>query len=165
MISASGDAEARSYKKYIGKSGKIWCVADQEAAADNIYVDGGRGSQGMAGRTLTFPLSDGGAIELQGPWKTSAGALLKDTGVDLRDTYTSQGIVARFKEHSTSFYGADFYIGVLHHDQRPVVGSFDRVEKIAQRLANERGERLFLAFRSKGGGCAKTVQPQGENDG
>jgi len=45
MICASADAEDRRYHKHVGKSGKIWLVADQEDCAGNVYVEGGPNSE------------------------------------------------------------------------------------------------------------------------
>tara|TARA_R110000787_G_scaffold19874_16_gene59191 strand:- start:137 stop:676 length:540 start_codon:yes stop_codon:yes gene_type:complete len=160
MILSSGDAAERTYKAYVGKSGKTWCVADQESAADNIYVDGGPNSRGMAGRTLTFKLSDGGEIQLQGPWKTGAGELYKDTGVDIRDAYFTRGVVSRHRINGKTFYAPDFYVGVLHYDDQPVLGAYNRVDRIAQRIADDLGEPVFMAVTSKGGGCAKRISPR-----
>lgn len=164
MISASGDAERRAFKLLHGKSGKRWVVAAQSNAADNIYVDGGPGSKGMAGRTLTFRLENGETVDLQGPWKTGADGLYKDTGFDARETYTSQGIIARHIVHGVDLRRPDFYVGVLHHDEAARIGAFDRIEKMAQRFANEIGEPVHFAVVTHGGGHAGKTEPETQKD-
>ena len=47
MICASAEAESRRYRKYVGKSGRIYLVADQPDAGANVYVEGGPKGRGI----------------------------------------------------------------------------------------------------------------------
>ncbi len=160
MICASGDAEGRVYKLLQGKSGKRWVVAVQENAADNVYQDGGPGSDGMAGRTLTFQLEDGSSVDFIGPWKTTAGALFADTGHDVRGTTLVQGILAFSMERAKKWEAPDIYRDVIHYDETAVVVAYGSHKDIAQAKANETGREVFFAYVSKGGGAAGAAKPK-----
>lgn len=54
MVCGSYEAEKRIYKMLVGKLGKRWLIAIQENSADNVYIEGGKSSDGFAGRTLNF---------------------------------------------------------------------------------------------------------------
>lgn len=157
--SASGDAEERKYKMFTGKSGKQWLVAVQPNAADNIYVDGGKGSQGMAGRTLTFILENGEKVDFIGPWKTGASELLKDTGQDYTQTYYTKGIVALSRENLPWPKGYIFS-DILYMDENYVIGAFDRTAKIAQEFADKLGCKVYEASIGKGGGHSGWKDPK-----
>lgn len=159
MISASDDAAARKYRLHVGSTGRRWLVADQEAAAENIYADGGRGSQGMGGRTLTFDLVDGGSVDFIGPWKSNPDDLFKETGVDVRNTHFTMGVCAFDIEHGKPWPAPDTYIDVQHFDEKPVLGAYSRVQRIAQDIADRTGRIVHYAFVSKGGGSAFRATP------
>lgn len=158
MRSASGEAAQHKYKLLTDETGRRWVVSVDVNAAENIYADGGPGSQGMGGRTLTFELEEGGTVALQGPWKTGAEALLKATRYDVRNTYYTQGIVARTRINSSTGK-ADEYHDVLHYDESPVMGSFDRVKHIAQAFADSLGINIPYGVRTSGGGSASWALP------
>lgn len=162
MISASGDAAERKYRLYTGNAGRRWVVADQEDAAENIYADGGPGSRGMAGRTLTFDLVDGGSVDFIGPWKSGPDGLFKETGVDVRNTHHTKGVVAFDIKHGKEWCSPSDYIDVQHFDEQPVIGAYDRVRQIAQEIANKSGRPVHYAFVSKGGGSACRLLPKGD---
>jgi len=160
MISGIDEAQKRKYHKLIGNRGEIWLYADQPNSADNIYVNGGPGSQGFGGRTMTFELVDGTTIDLQGPWHANPHSMLAATGVDLRDKSLTRGIVALGRESGETFYSPDTYTEVLHYDEEAVVGSYDRIENLAKRFANTLGKTVFYAMKSSGGGCAGQQDPE-----
>ena len=160
MRPAQRDAQIRKYRMFVGKSGRRWMVGAQPAEADNIYVEGGRGSKGFGGATLKFELEDGEIIALTGPWKTGADGLLKDTGYDATDKYTSRGIIALEREYD--WKQGDLYKGVLYVDERPVIGTFDRVKELAQKFANDLGKNVYYAVVTYGGGSSSRVEPIGE---
>lgn len=162
MISASGDAAERKFHLYTTKAGKRWVVADQPNAGENIYVDGGKGSEGMAGRTLTFALASGETVDFIGPWKAGANALFAATGVDVRDTIYTRGVAAFGIEHNKVFGRPHTYLDVQHYDETPVLGSYERVERIAQRISDESGRIVYFAYSSKGGGSAFRCKPAKE---
>jgi hypothetical protein len=160
MISASADAEVRRYHLVREPNGREWVYADQENAADNIYADGGQGSRGMGGRTLTFTLVNGETVNFIGPWKGNADSLFEKTGVDLREKYQTTGVVARYRDLAV-WPKADTYRDVLHYDgDEWVVGEFNRIEKIAQVEANKLQERVYFAFRAHGGGHSGFCDPK-----
>lgn len=88
-------AEKRNFKfrKYIGKSGRIWLVGlcNDELQAEmlnEIYVSGDEEEtnprvMGYGGDTLPFQLEDGSIISLTGPWHSNPNAFTRDTGVEL----------------------------------------------------------------------------------
>lgn len=160
MISASCDAAARKYRLHVGSTGRRWVVADQEAAAENIYADGGPGSQGMAGRTLTFDLIDGGSVDFIGPWKSNPDDLFKETGVDVRNTHFTKGVCAFDIKLGRPWPSPDIYIDVQHFDDVPILGAYNRVEKIAQEIADRTRRVVHYAFISKGGGSSFRAKPQ-----
>lgn len=160
--SSRGQIEERKFKMIVGKSGDRWFVGTQQASADDIYVEGGKNSQGMAGATCPFLLEDGETINIQGPWKTSADALFKDTGYDARDRYTTRGIVALRKEHAKKFYDPDLFFDVLHFDEDFIIGDFNRIKNIAQKFSNDLGKNVYYSYVSDGGGCGSWADPQVE---
>lgn len=158
MISASGEAERRTYKLLTGKSGKRWVVSISPEAAEDVYVDGGKGSDGFGGRTLTFQLEDGTSVDFIGPWKTGADGLFADTGYDVRGQYYSRSIVALRRE-SGKCYAPDIYRDVLHYDPETVLGNPVDADLMAKQYAEEHGVPVFVSWVTKGGGCAKMVKP------
>lgn len=160
MICGSAEAEKRAYKKLIGKSGKTWLVAVQDNPADNVYVSGGKGSQGFAGRTLEFELEDGSIEKLVGPWHSNSDALFADTGYDVRDKYLTFGVIGLGREHRNGCGGGVTITDVLYQDKDWVLGTFDRVEKIAQKLANELGKTVMKFSKSRGGSSCGQVKPE-----
>ena len=161
MTCVQSEATKRKYHMFVGKSGRRWLVADQDNAADDIYVEGGKNSQGFGGAVLTFTLVDGSCLRLKGPWKTGAGGLFTDTGHDVRTKYLTQGIVA-FEKVYGKIYGPDTYSSIVHFDESPVLGEFGRTDKLAQQTATLTGRKVWFAMRSKGGGCAHFKRPEDE---
>lgn len=101
MFSAAGDAESHKYKPIVGKSGRRWLYNDTLfGASAHIYVEGLPGSRGFGGSTVSFPLLDGGKLDLKGPWHSirdphGSGALIlagltqaELAGAGLADTET-----------------------------------------------------------------------------
>ena len=158
MISSQADLQGRKYHLFTGKSGRRWLVADQKAAAENVYVEGKKGSDGFGGATLTFELVTGGELKLTGPWKVGADGLFEDTGHDVRDTHYTRGIIALRKEYQKWGSPALFY-DVLHYDEEPVFGSYDRIKNMAKAFANELGVKVFTAMIAKGGGSSGWEEP------
>lgn len=166
MISGQDDIQGRKYRLLIAKpcgyfpKGRRWLVADQESAAENIYAEGGPGSDGFGGATLTFDLVDGGTLSLKGPWKAGADGLFKATGFDCRATYFSRGIVAFERETGKRYTDPDIFRDIIHYDEAPVLGTFDRIQDIAQAAANETGRKVWHSSISKGGGHAGWAEPK-----
>ncbi len=158
MVSASGEAESRVYRLITPEKGPRWVVAVQGNPADNIYKDGGPGSEGMAGRTLTFPLEDGTSVDFKGPWKCMAGSLFEATGVDVRDLCETHGIIALRRENGPDAARMrltynEFY-DVLHLDEGWQLGTYDRIDELAYKFAKELGVKVWFSVISHGGGRA-----------
>jgi len=161
MIASSGEVADRVFKKLVGKSGKIWMVAMQDNPADNIYVSGGKHSQGMAGRTLEFKHADGSATNIQGPWHTNADALFRDTDYDVRHMCLTFGCIGLSREYGKGpGLGPVTIHDVLHVDACWTLGEYERIDKIAQAIANERGVTVVRFIKSKGGSCCGPVKPK-----
>lgn len=159
MTCGSSEAEKRTYKKVIGKSGKTWLYAVQDNPADNIYCSGGKHSQGMAGRTLEFKLEDGDTISIQGPWHTNAGALLADTGIDLSEKHSTFVVVGLEREYPEHGLAPITIKDVQYIDSKWVIGEYERGQKIAQETANRLGKKVILFTRSKGGSSHGPIKP------
>jgi hypothetical protein len=159
MISASYEAESRVFDLHKGASGKRWLVAHQENAADNIYVEGDKNSDGFAGRLITFTLVEGSEITLKGPWHSNSDAHFHDTGIDLRDKHRTFGAVGKERIYEGDSYMPTL-IDVLHQDQEPVIGYFNRIETIAQRLANDLDMQLYYYSESSGGSGCGPIKPK-----
>jgi hypothetical protein len=144
MISGIDEALSRKYHKHIGKSGKIWLVSNELACAENIYVDGGAGSRGFAGRTMTFELVDGSTVNLIGPWCSNTEALFVDTGIDVRDKFYTWGCIGT----SRSGNGIS---NLIYFDTDPVLGTFNRIETLAKQLSEERQQCLYYYSQTRGG--------------
>ena len=161
MICSSAEAESRKYFLYKSKKGRKWLVADQPNAGDNVYVEGGPNSEGFAGRTLTFPLVNGEEVSLQGPWHTTSNGLFAATGVDVRDKCLTFGVISHERK-CNSAYETEM-IDVIYQDEKPIIGTFDRVREIAQKIANKLGKAVFCYSESKGGSSCGQVKPEGKN--
>jgi hypothetical protein len=159
MFSASGEASRRIYKLLRGKSGKRWVVSTSPEAAEDVWVDGGKGSQGSAGRTLTFRLDNGETVDFVGPWKTGAGSLFEDTGYDVRGQEYSRSIVALSRENAKTFYGPSIYRDVLHYDLELILGNPVDPKALAQQYADEHGVMVYYAQTTKGGSIASRAEP------
>lgn len=157
MICGSFEAESRRYYKHLGKDGRMYLVADQPDAAANIYVEGGPNSDGFGGRTLTFPLVDGGEIKLKGPWHTNSEDLFRNTGVDVRDRHYTFVVVSRRRESGKNY--ESICADVLYRDDRPQLGSFHRGDVIAREWARSLNQKVHLYSQSSGGSSSGFVEP------
>lgn len=158
MTCGSYEAESRTYKLFYGKSGKRWLVANQPNEGDNVYVEGEKNSDGFGGRILTFKLMDGTTVGLKGPWHSNADTLFEDTEYNARDKHLTIGIVAKYVK--PDYYKGDLFTSILHLDKEPVIGEYDRVQKIAQEFANKLKHEVRYAMKSTGGGSSGPVKPQ-----
>jgi len=149
-----GTNKEHTHKKYIGKSGRTWIVANVENAGADIHVsDPNPNSQGYGGSSLKFLLEDGSFEELQGPWHANSDALYADTGVDVRDKHLTIGVISKNRKDG-------FLIGILYLETVPELGVFDRTNKIAQKLANMHKKTLYLYCRSSGGSSCGPIEPE-----
>ncbi len=160
MTCASSEAESKKYNYVVGKSGCIWLYAVQDNSADNIYVSGGKNSDGFAGRTLTFPLIDGKELKLAGPWHANSHDLFKDTGIDLRDKNLTFVVIGLGRETKKTEKGRlDIMLDVIYKDKEPTIGYFDRGDRLAQEIANKIKRPVFYYIQSCGGSSSSKIEP------
>lgn len=158
MISGQGEAQSKKYFKYIGKSGKIWLIADQPNSADNIYVEGGENSRGFAGATLSFPISGSDEIvKLKGPWHSNDSAFFDDTGIDIRDKHHVMVIIGEDAKYGLN--GETIVHKVLHKDEEPVLGVFHRGDVLGREWARKLGRRVFVVDETAGGSTRRFIEP------
>lgn len=160
MICGSAEAERHVYQKVVGKSGRTWLFMPD--SADNIYVSGDKGSQGFAGRTLTFKLEDGSEMKLTGPWHSNSRALFDDTGVDLRAKHMTFVVIAEGRKCEAPRYQT-ILTNVIYKDEAPQRSEFKRGDTMAQKLANELGKTLYVYSQTAGGSSCGPVNPEESN--
>jgi hypothetical protein len=160
MKSAQGEQASKRYKKIEGKN-KTWYVAIQGNSADNIYVDThDPKSEGFAGSTLEFQLEDGTIDKVKGPWHSNSESLLSDTGYDITDKHLTQGIIALDSTNKeTGPWGVTIHNDILHYDEIPVIGDFDRIPNMAQEFANKLNQPVYYAVITDGGGSSTWCKP------
>jgi hypothetical protein len=156
MISGVGVALAcnRKYFLHIGKSKRRWVVsATDENQGEHIYLDGGRGSQGFGGRLMRFQLAPWGYVEFEGPWHSNATDFFRDTGIDVRNKFHTFGVIGRrcLSAIDNSGRKRDLIEDVLYFDSAPVLGSFNRIRELAQKMADELGVSVYCYDSSLGG--------------
>lgn len=126
-----------------------------------VHVGGiyaGKRSDGYGGRTLDFPTKDG-VIKIQGPWHSNTDALYERTGVDLRDKHRTIGVIAlrRGMEGNDSVL-----LDVVYADpDGGLVGTFDRIRDLAEKMATEANTVLFYYRKSSSGSSCGPVYPTG----
>lgn len=154
----SAEAEKRIYKMLTDKIGTRWLIAIQPNEADNIYVEGKKNSDGFGGRILDFTLENGEVVSLKAPWHTNGDDLFNHTGYDIRDKHLTQGICALNIKYQG--FKPNLYSNILHYDEEAVVGEYERVEKIAQELANKLNKKVYYSFKSSGGSSSHYKKPE-----
>ena len=151
MFSGQEVAQSNLYKIALGKTGRIWLYS----TADNIYVQGGPNSEGFGGALLEFKLENGcDSVKLKGAWHTESTSLFVDTGVDIRDQNLTIGVIGRKRGYDN---GRAVIEDIIWFDKEPVYGTFDRVDKLADKLSHERKEVLYYHKQSMGGSCCGPV--------
>lgn len=169
MFSGSAEAAKHKYHKYVGKSGRIWLVADIPNAGENVYVEGGPNSDGFGGSELKFELQGSDEIvTLKGPWHSNSEALFEDTGVDVRDRFYTFCVIAKWRDTEIDpinrHYPRTVMNGVLYRDEQPVLGSFDRpeIKKLAKDFANSLQHSVYVYKETRGGSSNVPVDPDGK---
>lgn len=152
-----------TFEVHVGESGLTWLVPAVTVLpnrADHVYrtayADVTRAGTGFAGGTIVMPLLDGSDFLLKGGWHSRPEDLLKDTGIDCLNLHKTYGAVGL---HRLSGYTPGVF-GLLHKDKAPQLGYHNRIETIAQRIANERKERVYYTVVSYGGGSAGGIDPE-----
>ena len=156
MRSASAVAENRRYHCFPSPRGRYF-VADQLDAADYIYHEQPADRRGFGGRTINFTLVDDTIISVPGPWHTNADDLHATTGIDLRNLHFTQGIVAH--EWKLLDFATGEYSQILHYDTVPMIGPYDRIEKLAKKFSEDTQSVVYYAVRTAGGGMSSCVYP------
>jgi len=162
MTSGINDQEkVVTYQKLDCKKG-IYYIANQDNVADNIYFKSNisdEKSEGFGGATLKFTLVDGTIDFVKGPWHSNSTSLFLNTGVDIRDKSFTRGIIALECKPCENWYEGYIYSKVLHYDQYKVLGSFLRINNLAQEFANELNKNVYYAVKTGGGGSAGLIEP------
>jgi hypothetical protein len=182
-LCGQSEAQDRKYFKHIGKSGKIWLVADQPNSADSIYVEGGPNSKGFGGSTLEFQLVSSESIKcatpsdihrakngfhsdtfkyaetikLKGPWHSNDSALFADTGIDIRDKHYTLVVIGEEVKYGKHY--ETIVHKVLYKEEEPVLGFFHRGDILGREWAQKFGQRVFTYRQSRGGSTLGFVEP------
>ncbi len=102
--------------------------------AAHIYTDNpNKTEDGFGGRTMEFPLADGGTYKATGPWHSNSNALLRNTGIDIRNEHYTQGCIALNRVNA--FDKDTQYKYILIQDDEQVLGNFHRIQCIAKLIA------------------------------
>ncbi len=158
VVSDIDEAQKRKYNRYIDATDRIWLVADQENAADNIYCSDGKHSTGMEGRVIEFDLVDGSTVDIQGPRHSNSSALFAATGIDVRDKYSTFVVIALDMEYRVSI-SRPTMIDVQHLDKNWTIGEYERGDKLAQQIANKLNKTVYRYIKSKGGCTSGPIKP------
>ena len=110
---------------------------------------------------IGFRMDSGETRAYCGPWHSNSEGLLKDTGVDLRDRHESFGVISLGRMYTTEGW---MMRGILHYDGGPIVGPFDRIERLAQSWANTRQQSVWFFARTANGEGLQSVSPDVTDD-
>jgi len=167
MFSGVEEAAKIVYHRQTDRKGRVWLwPVNSVSPAEQIHVHDPKDthSDGYGGSTLTFALEDGTEYKAKGPWHSNSYSLFAATGVDLRDTNWTYGCVAKKRvvlSHKNGNAPHDQYEGVLYADKEPVLGVFDRLQKIAVEWADKLGHPVACYSSSKGGSSSGYELPSG----
>lgn len=100
-------------------------------------------------------------LELQGPWGSNTESLFQDTGYDIRDRIKSWGCIGRGrswdKGNNPNATSRTIIEDLVYFDTEPQHGKYDRIQKLAEQLSNERQETLFYYQETFGGSSSGPV--------
>lgn len=127
----------------------------------SIMVFGGPVSDGYGGRTLDFPTRSG-VVKIQGPWHSNTDALYEKTGVDLRDKHRTKGVIALKRQ----FDGNDTILAdvVWADPDEGTIGTFDRIDVLAQQMANGNNTPVYYYRKSSSGSSCGPMYPKDWTD-
>lgn len=111
--------------------------------------------EGYSGREIVFDLIDGTQLKAKGVWHSSAGQLLKSTGIDLRDHILTTGFIYTDRKPLNNSKGGNIY-SVIHLDKDWVLGNFERLEIMMCNLLLEYPEGLAYITHSNGGASSSS---------
>lgn len=147
MVSAQGDAAAKTWYVATGKRRPIWLYHPDRSG---VWCSGGPGSAGCGGNLVEFPLADGlGSIKLKGPWHSNADFFFRDTGIDVRSNFVTWGCVGTGRTYDN---GVARITGLVWFDVAPTRGEYERVDHLAWELQEKNPDtKLFVYAESDGG--------------
>lgn len=168
MISGQGEQAERVYHR--SPDGQWFWDANSDEPAAHIYFDPrDPKSEGFDGATLTFKCVDGTVVAVKGPWHANSDSMFVATGIDLRNLHKTWGVVALqriYRDIPRGWSGNSTCLtmrGVLHKDDEPVIGAFQRIQQIAQRFADELDTEVYYYSESHGGSSCGPVYPIGKS--
>ncbi len=168
MVSAfSEQQKIELWDYHVCDDGEIWFwPAVHREPGSKVHVGsirvGRKRSEGYGGQTLTFLTKDG-PIAIQGPWHANTEALYQKTGVDLRDKHLTFGVLALDQRYDQR--GGTVLIDVVHIDPNDgVVGRFQRIDEMGQKLADELDRPIYYYSRSSGGSSQGPISPSNWDD-
>lgn len=146
------EVKKRVFKK-VETHSKVWYIPIQDNAADDIHVcikneNKIGGFRGYGGATLQFLMEDGTVDDVNGPWHSNSDSLYRDTGIDLRDKTATFGVIGKGKTYEGNY---TYIEDVVHKDDDWTLGSFYRIENLAQTFADNIGQRTYFYSQSTGG--------------
>lgn len=127
------------FQKVNGRDG-CWYIGKTQNSGDWIFFSS---DPFQYGETKPSPIkitTEGGVEEVSSLWRSSSEELFLDTGMDLRDKHLTFGVVSEIREIGDLDIKME---EILHADESPVLGTIDRIDSIAQDLANGSGKTLF----------------------
>ena len=81
------------WSKVVDDKGWVWYIPeDIDNKGDHIHVSTPN-KNGYAGSTLQFTMNDGSVDKVVGPWHSNSESLLRNTGIDLKDTHYTRFII------------------------------------------------------------------------
>lgn len=151
MISGISEAESRKFKVVMGNQGRRWLYNDEIPGCGAwVYCEGGPGSKGFGGSTITFQLLEGGELSLKGPWHGNPDSMFRETGIDLRKRHITYGVIGENREYARDA-GGWAITNVLYFDTEPQEGDFSRIEQLANEFAMLLGKEVAFYSETHGG--------------
>lgn len=153
------------YDVEVGKSGRGWLIPNNiPNKADMLHVtaypDWDRVGEGYAGGTLIFHTS-AGEFKLHGGWHSNPDGLFHDTGIDVRGTTLTRGVIAKVCVASYPNYTMDEF---LLDENEWVLGTFNRVKDLAKDYADTLNIPVFSYMQSLGGASMGWKKPSAWSD-
>lgn len=150
------DYEEKRWKRVVGKR-TTWYIPLNDYPAEEIHCAGGPDSQGYGGSTISFTLENGEVVKEKGPWHSNSESLFHDTSIDIRNTHRTYGIIAVDNNWANGHWS---YKDIIYKDSGPTPGHFNRIERLAQDIANLLDSPLYFYSCSPGGSYSAGVRPK-----